>query len=129
MEPEGGVFAVNVKVHSGLFHIPLAAGLDRVLQADLVGIAAADTHAANRHVHVHRTPGDEVAGVTVGLFVVPVIGKRRYAEGGQNEAEQEGFSERAERESRSWRHETPRRHKHAGYGYGRGRGEVPGKKR
>ena len=73
MEFDIGVAAVDIDVHVRVFNMAFAPRLDGVVQADLVGFAALDVQVAHAEAYMYHATGDEVAGLAVRLFVVPVV--------------------------------------------------------
>jgi hypothetical protein len=104
-----GVVAVNVKVHMGLFDAPLAARLDGIAEADLVGISAPDVHVAYTQTQVYEASGTKIAGVAMRLLVLPIVGRalRSRAEGKQEQARENCFVQRIQVGKKRSGHEAP----------------------
>src|SRR5260370_42404906 len=122
VEFDGGVVSPNVEIDAGLFHIALPARFHGVLQPDIGGITALDVHVANAEAHVHVATGNELAGVGVRLFIIPVA---RRTKRHQEDTKQKSFVESQTWTVRSLRHGAPLGRTSATSWYAIGRTIVP----
>ena len=103
---QAGVVATNLEIDVRVFHIPLVVRLDRVAQTDLIRIAVPDVQVADAEADMNHAAGNEIAGIGVGLLVVPVIGS-----GTDRNQQQTGkycLVEHGEAHQRSREHGSPR---------------------
>jgi hypothetical protein len=68
-----GVAAADIDFNVRVFNVAFAPGLDRLVQADLVGIAVLNVQVAYAQAHMYHAAGNELANLTVRFFVVPVV--------------------------------------------------------
>jgi hypothetical protein len=80
-------------------------GLNCVVKADLVGIAAHDAHIAHTQAQVKHATGLEIASLIVTLFVIPVIGSRTKRH--QEKKNKNYLVNRSQANGRPCGHETP----------------------
>src|SRR5712671_1932909 len=80
-------------------------GLNCVMHADPVGVAAHDAHIAYAQTHVKHATGHEIARFIVTLFVIPMVGSG--AKGRQEKKNKNYLVNRSQANGRPCGHKTP----------------------
>src|SRR5258708_34199360 len=71
VELDAGIMAANLEIHLRIFHMALAARLDRVYQGDLVGLTAHDAQIAYAQAEMQHNPSGKVTNARLSFCVHP----------------------------------------------------------